>query len=352
MQCKTRGVIRFKLTQMDKYLNPSRDRRIYTHTIITTYKWLDKPNIWPGGTIQETLNFFKIWESKVPEHMHLVSETKTTGTYQKNMITCDAHKLRQYTAKTQSTNKNVTAGKLRNTYQNRKSSQVDYMSNIQNKYTRLGINGHQVDPQSGGILSVHFSLGELRQQQVKIVTRVLKELINTYFHVKENRKLNSYHKPPINFRSLTMSKGRKGGENEPKSGQGAAPPPAAPSLGPPSATPPPKSTTGGTVKPPMAPGDQTEGKRNARAEALKNMEAETKRSIAKAAETKPEEVPNTNEVSFKPAGPSKFPPPKKGAEKEVVEKTNDKPEQVVPSPQPRKGMILSPKTLPVEMIWK
>merc|ERR1711892_483829 len=101
--------------------------------------------------------------------MHLVSETKTTGNNQKNMYTCNAHKLRQCTAKTQSMNKNVTAGKLRNTYQNRTSSQVVYMSYIQNKYTRLGITGPRVDPQSGGILGVHFSLAELRQRQVKIV---------------------------------------------------------------------------------------------------------------------------------------------------------------------------------------
>ena len=167
MQCKTRGVIRFKPTQVDKYRNPSRNRSIYTQTIIITDKKLDKQNIWPGGTIQKSPNFSKIWQSKVQEHMHLVSETKTTGTNQKNMYTCDAHKLRQYTAKTQSTNKNVTAGKLRNTYQNRKSSQVDYMISILKDYTRLEINGHQVDPRSDGILSVHFSLGELRQQQVK-----------------------------------------------------------------------------------------------------------------------------------------------------------------------------------------
>ena len=282
------------------------------------------------------------------------------------MYTCDAHnKLRQCAAKTQSTNKIVTAGKLRNTYQNRKSSQVDYMISILKDYTRLEINGHQVDPRSDGILSVHFSLGELRQRQVKIVARALKELINTYFYVNKNQTLISYHNHPTNFR-YKMSKGRKGGEAEPKPSQTTAPPPTAPPLGPPSTTPPPRSTSSGvTGNPTVAPGGQGAGGRNARAEALKDMQANAKREMAVAKdkeskeskeskEPKPEAAPKPTEAPFKPDGPAKFPPPKKGPENEAKDKAKEKTELEGDKPKD-KSKIRTPtlySTLSTELILK
>ena len=167
-KCKTRGTLSIKLTQMDKYLRQTRKRRIYTHKILVTQECLYNCNQRPGSNTHETYTFPKIWESKATEYRHLVLQTKTTGTNQKKMYTCDAHKkLRQCAAENPSTKEIVAAGKIRNTYQNRKSSQVGYVNSILTGYTRLEINGHQVDPRSDGILSVHFSLGELRQQQVK-----------------------------------------------------------------------------------------------------------------------------------------------------------------------------------------
>ena len=91
-----------------------------------------------------------------------------------------------------------------------------------------------------------------------IVPSLVKDPSDANLHVQANHEKINYHKPLIHFRFPTMSKGRKGGENEPKSGPGAAPPPAAPSQAPPTNTPPPKPTTGGqklTVKPSIATGE-------------------------------------------------------------------------------------------------
>ena len=153
---------------MDKYLKPIRKRRIYTHTILVTQECLDNSNQRSGSNTHETYTFPKIWDSQATEYRHLVMQTKTTGTNQEKKYTCDDHKkLRQCTAKRPSTKEIVTAWKIWHTYQNKKSSQVGYMNCILTGYTRLGINGHQVDPRLDGVLSVHFSLGDIRQQQVK-----------------------------------------------------------------------------------------------------------------------------------------------------------------------------------------